>query len=65
MKNFNLSWTKYAPLENESSVTDPLAFDYFAQILGNVVLPSFTYVQLIHYAVQQKLTQHRKATIFQ
>ena len=42
MKNFNLSWTKYAPLENESSVTDPLAFDYFAQILGNVVLPSFT-----------------------
>ena len=23
------------------------------------------YVQLIHYAVQQKLTQHRKATIFQ
>lgn len=42
MKNFNLSWTKYAPLENESSVTDPLAFDYFAQILGNIVLPSFT-----------------------
>ncbi len=42
MKNFNLTWTKYAPLENESSVTDPLAFDYFAQILGNIVLPSFT-----------------------
>ncbi len=42
MKNFNLSWTKYAPLENESSVTDPLAFDYFAQLLGNIVLPSFT-----------------------
>lgn len=42
MKNLNLSWTKYAPLENEASVTDPLAFDYFAQILGNIVLPSFT-----------------------
>ncbi|WP_088227354.1 hypothetical protein [Desulfosporosinus sp. FKB] len=42
MIDFNLSWTKYAPLENESSVTDPLAFDYFAQLLGNIVLPSFT-----------------------
>lgn len=42
MSNFNLSWTKYAPLENEASITDPLAFDYFAQILGNVVLTSFT-----------------------
>lgn len=42
MNNFNLSWTKYAPLENEASVLDPLAFDYFAQLLGNVVLPSFT-----------------------
>lgn len=42
MEAFNLSWTKYAPLENEASVLDPLAFDYFAQILGNVVLPSFT-----------------------
>ncbi len=42
MGNFNLAWTKYSPLENESSLQDPLAFDYFAQILGNVVLPSFT-----------------------
>ena len=42
MNDFNLSWTKYAPLENEASITDPLAFDYFAQVLGNVVLPSFT-----------------------
>ncbi|TWH80395.1 hypothetical protein [Sedimentibacter saalensis] len=42
MGNFNLTWTKYSPLENESSLQDPLAFDYFAQILGNVVLPSFT-----------------------
>lgn len=42
MEAFNLSWTKYAPLEDETSVLDPLAFDYFAQILGNVVLPSFT-----------------------
>lgn len=42
MNNFNLSWTKYSPLENESSIQDPLAFDYFAQVLGNVVLPSFT-----------------------
>jgi len=42
MKDFNLSWTKYAPLENEATITDPLAFDYFAQILGNIVLPSFT-----------------------
>lgn len=42
MEAFNLSWTKYAPLEDETSVLDPLAFDYFAQTLGNVVLPSFT-----------------------
>lgn len=41
MEAFNLSWMKYAPLEDETSVLDPLAFDYFAQILGNVVLPSF------------------------
>ena len=25
----------------------------------------FVYIQLIHFAVQQKLTQHRKATILQ
>jgi len=37
-----LSWTKYGPLEDETSILDPLAFDYFAQLLGNVVLPSFT-----------------------
>ncbi|WP_238860160.1 hypothetical protein [Clostridium sp. YIM B02569] len=42
MEAFNLAWTKYGPLEDETSVLDPLAFDYFAQILGNVVLPSFT-----------------------
>lgn len=37
-----LSWTKYSPLEDETTILDPLAFDYFAQVLGNVVLPSFT-----------------------
>lgn len=37
-----LSWTKYGPLEDETTILDPLAFDYFAQLLGNVVLPSFT-----------------------
>jgi hypothetical protein len=37
-----LAWTKYSPLEDETSILDPLAFDYFAQLLGNVVLPSFT-----------------------
>jgi hypothetical protein len=37
-----LSWTKYSPLEDETTILDPLAFDYFAQLLGNVVLPSFT-----------------------
>lgn len=37
-----LSWTMYGPLEDETSVSDPLAFDYFAQQLGNVILPSFT-----------------------
>ncbi|MDY2737773.1 hypothetical protein [Intestinibacter sp.] len=42
MGKFNLSWTKYAPLEDEISIIDPLAFDYFAQLLGNVILPSFT-----------------------
>lgn len=42
MVESTLSWTKYAPLEDETSILDPLAFDYFAQVLGNVVLPSFT-----------------------
>lgn len=37
-----LSWTKYAPLEETTTILDPLAFDYFAQVLGNVILPSFT-----------------------
>ncbi|MGO5050914.1 hypothetical protein ACTQ6A_00075 [Lachnospiraceae bacterium LCP25S3_G4] len=37
-----LAWTLYGPLEDETSVLDPLGFDYFAQLLGNVVLPSFT-----------------------
>jgi hypothetical protein len=37
-----LAWTKYSPLEDETTLLDPLAFDYFAQVLGNVVLPSFT-----------------------
>lgn len=37
-----LSWTKYGPLEDEATILDPLAFDYFAQLLGNIVLPSFT-----------------------
>lgn len=37
-----LSWTKYGPLEDETTILDPLAFDYFAQLLGNIVLPSFT-----------------------
>lgn len=37
-----LAWTKYGPLEDTASVQDPLALDYFAQTLGNVVLPSFT-----------------------
>ena len=35
-------WTKYSPLEGEVSLQDPLAFDYFAQTLGNVILPAFT-----------------------
>lgn len=38
----NFSWTKYSPLENDASLQDPMAFDYFAQTLGNVVLPAFT-----------------------
>lgn len=42
MATSTLSWTLYGPLEDESSVLDPLGFDYFAQLLGNVVLPSFT-----------------------
>jgi len=37
-----LAWTKYGTLEDETTLLDPLAFDYFAQLLGNVVLPSFT-----------------------
>ncbi|MEN6325757.1 MAG: hypothetical protein ABFD18_06085 [Syntrophomonas sp.] len=37
----SLSWTKYSPL-SEASLQDPLAFDYFAQVLGNIVLPTFT-----------------------
>lgn len=37
-----LAWTKYGPLEDAASVQDPLALDYFAQTLGNIVLPSFT-----------------------
>ena len=37
-----LSWTKYGPLEDETAILDPLALDYFAQLLGNIVLPSFT-----------------------
>ena len=37
-----LSWTQYSPLENGNSLMDPLAFDYFAQQLGNEILPSFT-----------------------
>lgn len=28
-----LSWTKYGPLEDETTILDPLAFDYFAQLL--------------------------------
>jgi hypothetical protein len=38
----SFSWTKYSPLESYASLQDPLAFDYFAQTLGNVVLPAFT-----------------------
>ncbi|MFS1516409.1 hypothetical protein V1503_07855 [Bacillus sp. SCS-151] len=37
-----LSWTKFGPLEEETTILDPLAFNYFAQVLGNVILPSFT-----------------------
>lgn len=42
MRKSNLSWTKYSPLEDETSILDPLALDYFAQVLGNIILPSFT-----------------------
>ncbi len=38
----SFSWTKYSPLESDASLQDPLAFDYFAQVLGNIVLPAFT-----------------------
>lgn len=42
MAQSNLSWTRYSPLEDETSILDPLALDYFAQVLGNIILPSFT-----------------------
>ncbi|MGI6469382.1 MAG: hypothetical protein GXZ09_02815 [Syntrophomonadaceae bacterium] len=35
-------WTKYSPLENHVSATDPLALDYMAQQLGYLPLPNFT-----------------------
>ena len=39
--NLNISWTKYSTLE-DVSVSDPLAFDYFARVLGNEALTHFT-----------------------
>lgn len=42
MDTTTVSWTMYSPLDDDTSVLDPLGFDYFAQLLGNIILPSFT-----------------------
>jgi len=68
-----LAWTKYGPLEDAASVQDPLALDYFAQTLGNVVLPSFTtrtsrarYYSMVAYGVMisNKFVKDKGETCF-
>lgn len=59
MKKSTLAWTQYGPLEDEASVQDPLGLDYFAQALGNIILPSFTtrtsrarYYSMVAYGIK-------------
>lgn len=62
-------WTKYSPLENTISATDPLALDYMAQQLAYLPLPNFTtrtsrarYYSMVCYGLaicEEYINRHR------